>query len=198
MNKPIHIKQAERDSWMNSLWASSIILARFILKNDITIYDNLIDNRTNSRLLCLELGSGFGLVSIALLTKNFNVIATEKESVISTLENNLRQFINTDDFNIRSSYKVEHLDWSSFDNDKTNNETNRVSRGLRNERRQFRSPTGDNAIYSESKFSDSIDSRAGNQREQRDRSSRKGYDSIRDNDESPNPQARSFNRYQRR
>ena len=125
MNQLVHIKQGYNDNWMSSLWASSIILSRFIIKNDITIYhrNNHDDDDKRDKPLCLELGSGLGLVSISVLSKNMDIIATEKEGAIPMLHSNLQQFMETNQFNITSSYKVEVLDWSSFDKEnKTTNE----------------------------------------------------------------------------
>jgi predicted nicotinamide N-methyase len=59
---------------MGTLWASSVVLSRWILKND-TIFN--IKNTQKQKKLCLELGSGCGLVGLSLLIKNMDVKITE-------------------------------------------------------------------------------------------------------------------------
>ena len=113
MNKLIQLKKGNNDSFMDSLWPSSVVLSRFILKNGITGYKKHEDNR--AKQICLELGSGLGIVTMALLQRNFYVIATDKEALIPTLEYNLKQFSNANENSTLSSYKVEPLDWSSFE-----------------------------------------------------------------------------------
>jgi hypothetical protein len=62
--------------------------------------------------------SGCGLVGLSLLIKNMDVIVTDKDSMIETLNYNMKQLIeenNNDNFKINSSYEVASLDWSFFD-----------------------------------------------------------------------------------
>jgi len=123
-NKLIHIKQNTSDV-MGTLWASSVVLSRWILKND-TIFN--IKNTQKQKKLCLELGSGCGLVGLSLLIKNMDVIVTDKDSMIETLNYNMKQLIeenNNDNFKINSSYEVASLDWSFFD-DTYNDEKNSI------------------------------------------------------------------------
>jgi hypothetical protein len=80
---------------------------------------------------------------------------------------------------------------------RVNAETPRVPKEQRNEKRRLRSPKGDFSEFSESNFSNSVDSRGGNQRERGYRNGMKNYESMRDDEDSPSPQVRSY-RYQRR
>lgn len=130
-NQLIKIQQGSSDSWMNELWVSSIVLSRFILKNDITSYHNYIKDDTR-KPLCLELGAGcLGLLSMAALIKNMDVIATDKENLTKILEINLKNFINTNNFDITSSYRVEVLDWTAFsENNIDNNQKNEIKQRI--------------------------------------------------------------------
>jgi len=78
------------------LWASSVVLSRFILTNssfrDFVSLPTTLSTSAGTRPLALDLGAGCGFTSMALALYGFDVIATDKPSVCSLLQENVTAF----------------------------------------------------------------------------------------------------------
>lgn len=94
----VHIEQQVTDLIGCSLWPSSVVLSRVITRS----YG--VDGG-NKHLSVLELGSGCGLVAIALAIAGHDVLATDKAAILPLLRRNTAQW---------SAIEVECFDWYDF------------------------------------------------------------------------------------
>eukprot|EP01038_Epipyxis_sp_PR26KG_P005780 gene5780-7978_t len=80
-----------------SLWPSSIILSRYLLKYSLqemrAMFAHDMPVSDIEPYTAIELGAGCGLASIVLSSLNYHVISTDKENVMSILKSNIDRYM---------------------------------------------------------------------------------------------------------